>query len=102
LRAVVANLLIASVGAIALLGADRWLLPALGATELAGGLVALYVVVVLAAGSVLTWRWVELPTGSGGEPRRSPWSAVLGLFAGVPIVYLTLVVAFQVLRPALG
>ncbi len=66
------------------------------------GLIALYVVVVLVAGSVLTYLWVELPTGASGERRRSPWAGLLGFFAAVPIVYLVLVVALQVIKPILG
>jgi hypothetical protein len=101
-RAVIANVVVAAIGAIALLVADRWLLPAIGASPAAGAVVALYVTVVLTCGSLLTWRWVELPSGAGNEPRRSPWAALLGLLAGVPIVYLALVLTFQVIRPALG
>ena len=59
-----------------------------------------YVAIVIVSGSVLTWLWVELPTGRAGERRRSGWSAVLGFFASIPIVYLSLVVIYQVLRPA--
>ena len=102
-RAVVANLVVATIGAIILLTYD-WLaardpsLPDIGVA-----LTALYVVVVLVAGSVLTYLWVELPTGAaGGEKRRSPWAGLLGFFAAVPIVYLVLVVAMQIVRPALG
>ena len=58
-------------------------------------------VVVLTAGSLLTYLWVELPTGASGERRRSGWAALLGLFAGIPITYLSLVVCFQIIRPAL-
>ena len=102
-RAVVANLVVATVGAVILLAYD-WLaardpsLPDIGAA-----LTAIYVVVVLVVGSVLTYLWVELPTGAaGGEKRRSPWAALLGFFAAVPIVYLVLVVAMQIVRPAAG
>jgi nitrogen fixation/metabolism regulation signal transduction histidine kinase len=101
-RAVVANLVVAIVGAVVLLGWD-WLaardpdLP-----DITLGLTAIYVVVVLVVGSLLTWLWVELPTGATGERRRSPWAALLGFFAAVPIVYLVLVVALQVIRPILG
>ena len=59
--------------------------------------IALYVVVVLVAGSLATYLWVELPTGASGERRRSAWAGVLGFFAAVPIAYLVLVVVFQVL-----
>ena len=65
-------------------------------------LIALYVVVVIAVGSVLTYLWVELPTGASGEKRRSSWAGVLGLFAAIPIVYLVLVLLFQVVAPLLG
>jgi hypothetical protein len=62
----------------------------------------LYVVVVLGAGSIVTWLVVPQPTGSGGVVRRSPWSAALGFFAAVPIAYLVMVVVGQVVRPLLG
>jgi hypothetical protein len=62
---------------------------------------ALYVVAVLAAGSFITWLVVPLPRGSGARSTRTPWSAALGLFAAIPIAYLVLVVAIQVLRPLL-
>jgi hypothetical protein len=62
---------------------------------------ALYVVVVLAAGALLTWLFVPLPRGSGTRAVRTPWSAALGLFAAIPIAYLVLVVAIQVLKPLL-
>ena len=101
-RAVVANLVVATVGAVILLAYD-WLAsrdPSLPDIGLA--LTATYVVVVLVVGSVLTYLWVELPTSSGTEKRRSPWAGLLGFFAAVPIVYLVLVVAMQVIRPLLG
>jgi hypothetical protein len=101
-RAVVANMGVALVGAIVLLAWD-WLAardPSL--PDITLGLTVLYVVVVLVAGSVLTWLWVELPTGAAGERRRSPWAGLLGFFAAVPIVYLVLVLALQVVRPILG
>ena len=61
----------------------------------------LYVVGVLAAGSLLTWLIVPLPRGSGARAVRTPWSAALGLFAAIPIAYLVLIVAFQVIKPLL-
>jgi hypothetical protein len=61
--------------------------------------VVAYVVVVLAAGSIVTWLVVPQPTGSGTRVVRTPWSAALGLFAAVPIAYLVMVVVVQVLRP---
>jgi hypothetical protein len=61
----------------------------------------LYVLGVLVAGAVLTWLLVPLPRGSGARATRTPWSAALGLFAAIPIAYLVLVVAIQVLKPLL-
>lgn len=60
---------------------------------------ALYVLAVLIAGAFLTWLLVPLPRGSGTRATRTPWSAALGLFAAIPIAYLVLVVAIQVLKP---
>jgi hypothetical protein len=61
---------------------------------------AVFVVAVVAAGSVITYAVVP-QVGPGGLRRRSRWSAALGLFAALPIAYLTLVVLFQVVRPLL-
>lgn len=100
-RAVLANVSIAVVGGIILLLYD-WL--ASGGVLPAGGISLapiIYVVVVVVSGSLLTYLWVELPTGASGARRRSPWAAVLGFFASIPIVYLSLVVIFQILRPLL-
>jgi len=63
--------------------------------------VTVYVVLVLVIGSIVTWLIVPLPTGSGTVARRTGWSAALGFFAAVPIAYLVLVVAVQVLKPLL-
>jgi hypothetical protein len=62
---------------------------------------AVYVVAVLLAGAFLTWLLVPLPRGSGSRSTRTPWSAALGLFAAIPIAYLVLVIAIQVLKPLL-
>jgi hypothetical protein len=102
LRAVVASLAVATVGGVALLLFD-WLasngvVPGADARGLVAGI---YVVVVILTSCVLTYLWVELPTGASGVRRRSPWAVMLGLFASIPIVYLALVVTFQVLRPLL-
>jgi hypothetical protein len=64
--------------------------------------VTLYVVIVLVAGSIVTWLVVPQPTGSGTRAVRSRWSAALGLFAAVPIAYLVMIVIVQVLRPLFG
>lgn len=104
LRAVLANLVVAGVGGLLLVLYD-WLRGTGRETpggDLLAPLTAIYVVVVLVAGSVLTYLWVELPSGASGERRRSGWAALLGLFAGIPITYLVLVVGFQLIRPALG
>jgi hypothetical protein len=101
-RAVVANLLVAGVGGIILLLID-WLADHGELPESFSGIgpTAIYVVAVLVAGTVFTYLWVELPTGVPGEKRRSPWAGMLGLFAAIPICYLSLVVVYQVLRPLL-
>lgn len=69
--------------------------------DLRVGAAALYVIAVLIAGSMITWLTVPLPRGSGSRATRTPWSAALGLFAAIPIAYLVLVVAIQVLKPLL-
>ena len=69
--------------------------------DLRVGAAVLYVLAVLVAGSVITWLIVPLPRGSGARATRTPWSAALGLFAAIPIAYLVLVVAIQILKPLL-
>ena len=64
--------------------------------------VAIYIVLVLVIGSLVTWWIVPQPTGSGSVARRTVCSAALGFFAAVPIAYLVLVVAVQVLKPLLA
>jgi hypothetical protein len=59
-------------------------------------------VLVLAIGTLATYLFVPQPTGSGSTRRRSGWSAALGFFAAVPVAYLVMVVAVQVVRPLLG
>ena len=65
------------------------------------GLVA-YALVVLIVGTVVTYLVVPQPTGSGRARRRSAWSAALGFFAAVPIAWLVMVAAIQIIRPLLG
>jgi hypothetical protein len=100
-RAVLANVAVAAIGGIVLLVVDwlarRGVLP----EDISGVAPAVYIATVVISGSLLTYLWVELPTGRPGEHRRSGWSAVLGFFASIPIVYLALVVIFEVLRPLL-
>jgi hypothetical protein len=99
-RAVVADASVAVVLGLLYLGYDVAL--SRGATLPGGDLrtlfVAVFVVAVLAAGSILTWLIVPQP---GRPGRRSGWSAALGFFAAAPIAYLVLVVAVQVVKPLL-
>lgn len=94
LRAVLANLALAGAGGLLLLLADLAL-----PSDVLPLLIAAYLLAVLAGGSLLTYLWVELPTGASGVRRRSGWAALLGFFAALPICYLVLVVVFQVVRP---
>ena len=98
-----ADLVVAIVGGVLLL-IDRQSLThgaqQAGAGDLAPA-IALFVLAVVVVGSLLTWLWVPQP-GVGGGRRRSACSAMLGLFAALPIAYLVLVVVFQVIGPLLG
>jgi putative copper export protein len=96
-RAVVANLGVAGVGGLLLL---IYTLSQPADADLSAA-VLLFVAVVVAAGSGLTYLWVELPTGAAGSRRRSAWAAMLGLFAALPIAYLAIVAVLQVLAPVL-
>ena len=105
-RAVLSSLVVAVVLALAYLVYDIALsrgvvLPGGDLRVLA---IAVYVVVVLVVGSVVTYLVVPQPTGSApaGVRRRSGWSAALGFFAAVPIAYLVMVVATQIVRPLFG
>jgi hypothetical protein len=64
--------------------------------------VTVYVVLVLLIGSLVTWLIVPLPSGSASTSRRTAWSAALGFFAAVPIAYLVMVAAVQIVRPLFG
>lgn len=103
-RAVAASLSVATVLALAYLVYDVAL--SRGAVLPGGDLrtlaVTIYIVLVLAIGSLVTYLVVPQPTGSGTATRRSGWSAALGFFAAVPIAYLVMVVTVQVIRPFLG
>lgn len=103
-RAVASSLVVAGALAVAYVAYDIALARGV---DLPGGdlrtlAVAAYVVAVLVSGSVVTWLVVPQPTGSGERIVRTPWSAALGLFAAVPISYLVLVVAVQIVRPLFG
>jgi hypothetical protein len=102
-RAVAANLMVAIALAIPLLAYD---LAIRGGAALPGGdlrpaAVIMYVLAVIVAGSIWTYRWVPLPSGSSGVRQRTAWSAALGALAALPIAYLALVTVFQILEPAL-
>jgi hypothetical protein len=103
-RAVAASLLVAIVLAVAYLAYDVAL--SRGMTLPGGDLrtlaIAAYVAIVLASGTVITYLVVPQPTGSGSVGRRSAWSAALGFFAAVPVAYLVLVAAIEVIRPLIG
>lgn len=92
LRAVLANTAVAVVGGVLL-----YIYARLAPQADLAPWVVLFVLVVIVAGSLATYLWVELPTGAGTERRRSAWASVLGFFASIPIAYLVLVVVFQVL-----
>jgi hypothetical protein len=103
-RAVASSLVVAVVLAVGYLAYDVALtrgvvLPGGDLRTLA---VALYVAIVLVAGTVITWLIVPQPRGSGTVARRTAWSGALGFFAAVPIAYLVLVAAVQIVRPILA
>jgi len=63
---------------------------------------AVYVVAVCVAGSLITYLVVPLPTGAGGQrATRTPWSLALGLFAAIPIAYLVLVALHEIVKPVI-
>jgi hypothetical protein len=102
-RAVLSSLLVAVVLGLAYLAYDVALTRGV---VLPGGdlrvlFIALDIAVVLATGTIVTYLVVPQPTGSGDRAIRTGWSAALGFFAAVPVCYLVLVVAVQVLKPLL-
>jgi len=103
-RAVLSSLLVAVVLGVVYVAYDVALTrgAALPGGDLRVLFVAIDVVVVLATGSVVTWLVVPQPKGSSGRVVRTGWSAALGFLAAVPVCYLVLVAAVQVVRPLLG
>ena len=103
-RAVLSSLCVAVVLAVGYLAYDLAL--SRGASLPGGDLrvlaVVVYVVVVLASGSVVTYLVGPQPTGAGTTVRRTAWSAALGFFAAVPIAYLVMVATEEIVRPLLG
>jgi hypothetical protein len=103
-RAVLSSLLVAIALGVAYVAYDLALVrgAALPGGDLRVLFVALDVVVVLATGSIVTYLVVPQPLGSGDRAVRTAWSAALGLLAAVPVCYLVLVVAVQVIEPLLA
>jgi len=103
-RAVLSSLVVAVVLAVLFIAYDVAL--ARGADMPGGDLrvlaLAVYALAVLVVGTVVTYLVVPQPTGSGTTRRRSGWSAALGFFAAVPIAWLVMVAAIQIVRPVLG
>jgi hypothetical protein len=103
-RAVLSSLIVAVILAAAYVVYDVAL--SAGAVLPGGDLrvlaLAAYAAVVLVVGTVVTYLVVPQPTGSGTTRRRSAWSAALGFFAAVPIAWLVMVAAIQIVRPVLG
>lgn len=103
-RAVLSSLVVAVGLGLAYLAYD---LALLRGARLPGGdlrvlFLAAYVLIVVTAGTIVTWLIVPQPTGAGTRRVRSGWSAALGLFAAVPIAWLVMIVVVQVLRPLLA
>jgi hypothetical protein len=103
-RAVLSSLVVAVVLATAYVAYD---LALTGGSTLPGGdlrvlALAAYAVAVLVVGTVVTYLVVPQPSGSGTVRRRSGWSAALGFFAAVPIAWLVMIVAIQMVRPLLS
>jgi len=66
------------------------------------GFLTLYVLLVAIVGTFITWLIVPLPSGAGrARTTRTGWSAMLGLFAAVPIAYLVLVLLHEIIKPLL-
>lgn len=99
LRAVLANLTVAAVAGVVLLALDIANGRGAGGGDLVSIAFVCYILLVVVAGSVFTYLWVPLPSGASGRRRRTLWAGMLGFFASLPIAYLVLVVAFQVIRP---
>jgi hypothetical protein len=105
-RAVLSSLVVAIVLAVAYLiydiALERGVEPPGGDLRVLA--MAIYVLLVLVIGSLVTYLVVPQPGPARppGASRRSGWSAALGFFAAVPIAYLVMVVALQVIRPLIA
>jgi len=86
---------------------ERALISGVAPSLLAGGgdlrteAAALVVLCTATFGSLLTYLIVPQPSADGTFTTRSGWSALLGLFAGLPIAYIGLVIESQFLKPFL-
>ena len=103
-RAVASSLVVALAGGLAFevydVALDRG--AALPGGDLRILVLTVYVLAVLVIGSLVTYLVVPLPSGAGrARVTRTPWSAMLGLFAAIPVVYLVLVVLHEILKPLL-
>jgi hypothetical protein len=103
-RAVLSSLIVAVVLAAGYLAYDIALTRGarLPGGDLRIALLTAYSIIVLVAGTVVTYLLVPQPTGSGTLRRRSAWSAALGFFAAVPIAWLVMVATLQLVRPLFG
>lgn len=103
-RAVLSSLIVAGVLALSYVAYDVAL--SRGVAMPGGDLRVLaltaYALLVLIVGSVVTYLVVPQPTGSGSPSRRNGWSAALGFFAAVPIAWLVMIAAMQIVRPLFG
>jgi hypothetical protein len=102
-RAVASSFVVAALAGAAYIANDIAIGPA---TDAAAGSRRLAAAVacalaVLVAGSFFTWLLVPLPRGSGTRATRTPWSAALGLFAAIPMVYFMFLVV-SIVRPLFG
>lgn len=108
-RAVFANVSVATLLTLAYLvydlqvermirsGADLGAL--VGGRDLRTEAAALVVIGTVIVGSALTYLIVPQPRANGVGSERSGWSALLGLFASLPVAYIALVVESQLLKP---
>lgn len=72
-----------------------------GGADLRTAAAACVVAATLVAGSLLTYLVVPHRDSPEGPARRSGWSAMLGLFASLPVAYIALVVESQIVKPLL-
>jgi len=86
---------------------ERALISGVAPSLIAGGgdlrteAAALVVICTATFGSLLTYLIVPQPSADGAFTTRSGWSALLGLFASLPIAYIGLVIESQFLKPFL-